>query len=588
MAKIEAQLPKTSRLLHSDCALMVITFIVCLLFACVARLLNRNIGYGNAFNCDAWYFFGLQFHFADLYASKRFYQPFRFPALLPWIHLGNLLPYHLLNLLKYVFYFSITCAGFLWFNLRLFGAKIAILTTVLFCCSTLFLGVLSTDYLTSAGLAWISLLIGATIEAGRADNPWPWSILAGMLVGMCFFTHLPIMMFIFAVPLFVLAVPENENRRPSSRQFGCYLAGCSVGFCVMSIVLGLYNQSLGGNLFFIGPEIEIALKMLRSAAYISADNRQPGFAWLLRDTNVFVMAVAIAGCLILLVRRMRERESASWRGDSANVAAIVYIVTAGLVLGWEFSGRVILQVNVFAPWIYPVLFAAFAGMLSRLRAIRSLSVPHVFAIVFLMWGTMLMAAAYGRSSVSDQALLIAKVVSGLVFMLAFALWSQSKWGLVGLASLVSVIVLSYPTEYGSFPWMSYGKAGREMTIQATQAARILASLKLGEIPAFWVGASQPETIAVPRSFMNCGSFAGSFPSTGVGTQGMEQYFLPLTRNVIGNAHILVVVAHGKNHYKTAASALQDLGFGSQLVGEWPIGYGSLETSMAVLRLTPSP
>jgi len=69
---------------------------------------------------------------------------------------------------------------------------------------------------------------------------------------------------------------------------------------------------------------------------------------------------------------------------------------------------------------------------------------------------------------------------------------------------------------------------------------------------------------------------------------MEQYFLPLTRNVIGNAHILVVVAHGKNHYKTAASALQDLGFGSQLVGEWPIGYGSLETSMAVLRLTPNP
>ena len=588
MTKMEAHLPKTSHLLHSDYALMVITFIVCLLFACVARLLNHNIGYGNAFGCDAWYFFGLQFHFTDLYASKRFYQPFRFPALLPWIYLGNWLPYNLLNLLKYVFYFSLTGAGFLWFNLRLFGSKIAILTTVLFCCSTLFLGVLSTDYLTSAGLAWVSLLIGATIEAGRAYNPLPWSILAGILIGMCFFTHIPTGMFIFAVPLFFLAVPENEKRGSRLRRFGRYLAGCIIGFCILSIVLGLYNRSLGGNLFFFGQEIEVALKMLQSAAYISVDNRQPGFAWLLRDTNVFVMAVAIAGCLILLVCRMRKRESASLRGDSANIAAIVYIVTAGLVLGWEFSGRVILQVNVFAPWIYPVLFATFAGMLSRLRVIHSLSVPHVFAIVLLMWGTMLMAAAYDRSSVSDQALLIAKVVSGLVFMLAFALWSQSKWGLVGLASLVSVIVFSYPTEYGSFPWMSYGKSGREMTVQAAQAARILAALKLGEIPAFWIGASQPETIAMPRSFMNCGSFAGSFPSTSVGAQGMEQYFLPLTRNVIGNAHILVVVAHGKNHYKTAASALRDLGFISQLVGEWPIGYGSLETSMAVLRLTPNP
>jgi hypothetical protein len=355
-------------------------------------------------------------------------------------------------------------------------------------------------------------------------------------------------MFIFAVPLFFLAVPENDKRGSSLRRFGRYLAGCIVGFCVLSIVMGLYNWSLGGDLIFIGQEIEIALKMLRSAAYISVDNRQPGFAWLLRDVNVLVMAVAVAGCLILLVRRVRERESAS------------------------------------APWIYPVLFAALAGMLSRLRAIQ----PNIFAIVCLMWGAMLVAAAYDRSSVSDQALLIAKVVSGLVFILVFALLSQSKWGLVGLASLVSVIVFSYPTEYGSFPWMSYGKSGREMTVQATQAARILASLKLGEIPAFWIGASQPETITVPRSFMHCYFFAGSFPSTSVGAKGMEPYFLPLTRNVIGNAHTLVVVAHGKNHYKTAASALWDLGFASQLVGEWPIGYGSLETSMTVLRLTPNP
>ena len=371
MTKMEAQLPKTSRLLHSDWAPMVITFIVCLLFACVTRLLNHNIGYGNAFNCDAWYFFGLQFHFTDLYASKRFYQPFRFPALLPWIHLGNLLPYNLLNLLKYVFYFSLTCAGFLWFNLRLFGSKIATLTTVLFCYSTLFLGVLSTDYLTSAGLAWASLLTGATVEAGRAYTPLPWSLLAGGTDRNVLLHAYSDRNVHFCGAIVLSGSARKRETRIETSSVRALSSWLHRWFLCLSIVLGLYNWSLGGNLFFFGQEIEIALKMLQSAAYISVDNRQPGFAWLLRDTNVFVMAVAIAGCLILLVCRMRERESASLRGDSANIAAIVYIVTAGLVLGWEFSGRVILQVNVFAPWIYPVLFATFAGMLSRLRAI-----PH--------------------------------------------------------------------------------------------------------------------------------------------------------------------------------------------------------------------
>ena len=106
--------------------------------------------------------------------------------------------------------------------------------------------------------------------------------------------------------------------------------------------------------------------------------------------------------------------------------------------------------------------------------------------------------------------------------------------------------------------------------------------------AFWIGASQPETIAVPRSFMHCYLFAELSLDQCRSRRVWSRTFLPLTRNVIGNAHTLVVVAHGKNHYKTAASALRDLGFVSQLVGEWPIGYGSLETSMAMLRLTPNP
>ena len=143
----------------------MLTVLGCIAFAAIARLLNRDIGYANGFGCDSWYFFGLQFNYHDIYRWQRPYQVFRFPALIPWIFLGNRLDYETLNALKFFSYLTLTGAGVFWFSVRLFEARVAVMITVLFCCSTAFLGVLSHDYVTAAGVTWISLFIGATAEA---------------------------------------------------------------------------------------------------------------------------------------------------------------------------------------------------------------------------------------------------------------------------------------------------------------------------------------------------------------------------------------------------------------------------------------
>lgn len=553
----------------------IMTVIACIAFAITARSFNANIGYANGFNCDSWYFLGIQLDFDDFYRLGA-YQTLRFPAIVPWIYLGRVVEYEALNFIKFISYFTLTCSAFMWFTFRLFGIRIAILTTVLFCCSTSFLGVLSHDYLTAAGLTWISLFVASTVEASRSRHLLFWSVITGILFGMCLYTHLPTGLFIFAVPLLFAAVFPAGSRL--ERRGLIFLAGGLVGFVTITVVLGLYNMSLGGSFYYIGPQLDLALSLLNVRTNTTT-GRIAGLSWLGTEGIVPVLIVMIAGSTVLLAQ-----ERGRVVGNPVGAAGLVCLITSMFVFGWELSGRVLLQHNVYGAWIYPVLFAGLAAMLSRISGVRAISRTLFVRLVTLILVLSMGAALTTRSVGSDQLLLVVKILSGVGFLLAFVLFAKSARSVLILVPLTALVLLSFPTSYGSIPWYSEVGMPKEMTVQAANAVRRYRSLNVRELPVFWVGARIPEVIAVPRSFMNCGIFAGSFPKTGKGDQGWEVFFPPLTADLIGSAKTLVVVASGDNLGATATTALKELGFDSQVLGEWPIGPGQLNTSMAVLRL----
>ena len=557
----------------------LLTFIGCVAFAFVARALNADIGYANGLGCDAWYFFGIQHNFHEIYNLEMFYQPFRFPALMPWIFLGNRIPYEALNALKFFAYFAITCAGILWFSVRLFGPKVAALITVLFCCSTGFLGVLSTDFVTAAGVAWASLLVGATVEAGHSRRPLRWGIVAGLLFGMCVYTHIPIAFFVFAIPLLYFSAPAQNVQ---INRFALYLAGCAVGFCIVSAMCGLYNVSLGGSWFFLGAEIRYALLLARDTSH-SAAYRGVGVEWMWKEATVVSMELGvIASVAVLLVNTRTSNARAS------NVVASVYLLTAAVALGWQLSGRTLLNTNVFSPWIYPTLVAALGAALSRLKAVDETSWPVLTGLLGLAAGALLVAASTNVSTVPVDRLLALKIEFGLAFVIALVVLHRSWAGLIAVLALVAFTAVNYPTEYGSVPWVSPDARGRDMAAQAAQALWKLDELHVTERPAFWVDASRPETVAVPRSFLYCADFGGSFPSLAPLPGGwFESYFAPMTRETIGAARHLVVIAPGTNLAALAAPRLRRIGFESTSLGEWPIGSGALRNTMAVLRLAPA-
>jgi len=556
----------------------------CLAFAGAARLLNSNIGYGNAVSCDAWYFFGLQFNFLEMYATRMFYQPFRFPALVPWIYLADHIPFRALNWLKFFSYYTVTCIGFLWVNYRLFGIRVAVLTTVLFCCSTTFLGILSTDYVTAAGVSWISLLLAATVEAGRARRPIPWSIAAGIFFAMCFYTHLPTGLFIFAIPLFFFAAPESSKHQHSLIRFGTYLVGCIAGFLLLTGILSLYNLSLGGSIFFLRTQIEFAIALLKDPA-VSVGNRTPGLGWLITASTVVMMELAIVASVVALGLKAAGPYRRKFNGDGASIAAVAFLLTAALTMGWELSGRVLLQVNVYAPWIFPVLFAALGGALSQVKAIHNLSWTALTATILAIACVLLIAARTDVGAVSSGHLLQLKIAFGVAFVLSLAALYGSRFGLVAVVPLTAFIAVHYPTEYGQFPWAAHGLNGRDMTIQAATALKILDKLKIEGRPAFWINAGQAENIAIPRSYLYCGDFAASFPSNSPGT-GFESFFPPLSKEMLAKTKVLIVVAPGSDLTQQAVPKLRDLGFDGKTLGEWPIGSGPLHNSMTVLELAP--
>jgi hypothetical protein len=177
------------------------------------------------------------------------------------------------------------------------------------------------------------------------------------------------------------------------------------------------------------------------------------------------------------------------------------------------------------------------------------------------------------------------LVAGIAVLAVFFFLGKSRWGALVLIPLTCLMVFNFPTKYGSTPWYAgEGSQSKNMTFQAVKALNILDDLDIGERPAFWVGAREREVVSVPRSFLYCSNFPGSFPSTSVGTVDFEPAFLPLSTSALEGHKFLVVVAPGSDLGPTAQAALRGLGFQSTIVGEWPIGSGDLETSMAVLKI----
>ena len=230
-----------------------LTILTALISVFIVRLLNNAVGYANYDGCDYWYFFGL---YQDYHQIRIWYpwayQLYRYPALVPWIYLGSHMSVTQFHDLKFWTYLLIAAGSFSFSAIRLRGSIRGFVISILFSCSTLVLGTLSTDYVTGAGLAWVCLVFAATVHGARSSGRRYWALLVGALYACCVYTHIPIIMFTFSLPFLFFATYEGDR---ALRQFITFNAWGILGFLAASMALGMYSVFIGNEFFFFRNEV---------------------------------------------------------------------------------------------------------------------------------------------------------------------------------------------------------------------------------------------------------------------------------------------------------------------------------------------
>ena len=523
----------------------------------IAKLLNENIGYSNSSGCDSWYFFGVYqdyFHLRAMFLPTAPYQFDRFPAILPWIFLGPRVSAVALTEAKFWTYFLISSGSFSYAAITLFGARIGPLISILFLGCTLFIGSLSTDYVTGAGLAWECALIAASIQAARSERHAPWLILAGMLGAFCVYTHSPMAMFIFSTPLYLFLRPK-----PTVKYLANSVMLMMVGFFVTTIVLCVASSLLYGNFFFFKNELLTTFRFVIGSQYY-ARPMPDTLQWFSYDANIPVFLLAAAASLLTLVRLGLRR--AIMASPNMAIPALIYLAVFILCFGWEFSGRIILQQNVYAPWMLPSVFLAIASALSLATfANRPLSIVLCMAVALVLVWT----AGRANPGIDYWWRYILAAAAVLSLALPFRAWSTA----LATGCILALLGIDYPTGYGELSWFPRDWNGKALYELAKRAHQFITVHTGNERPRFWIGGDfeglgDPLMVAVaaPLSFLECSGFPQNYPSLQANGRSWQQTpnLLAAVRNhYISAGQRLFVIAHGHDLVASASHAFHSAG-----------------------------
>lgn len=542
---------------ESDRKSWVVTNIIIIISLLFIKQLNGNVGYGNGNGCDSWYFFGVYQSYFNLRSMLGDYYQFgRFPAILPWIFLGPRISVTALTDIKFWTYFLISLGSFSYAGVTLFGARIGSLISILFLGCTLYIGALSTDYVTGAGLAWECAAIATTIGAAKSERPAPWLFLTGALYACCVYTHIPMAMFIFSTPLYLfLRMPK-----PAVASLAKFLALMMIGFLVLTIILCLSSLALQGDFIFFKTELITAFHYVGTAFYKRPNT---GMKWFLYDTNIPVFLLAGTTSLIALFRASFRRGTTAL--PALSIPALVYLAVVILCFGFEFSGRMVLQENVFAPWMLPSAFLAIGSALSLEVPNKTFSISLcIAAAAVLFWAACRMDP--GVNQWWRYALGAGAVLS---LLLPFGAWSTAT----ATICILGLLAITYPTGNGWLPW-DKARPNEQALYQFVKRAHQFVTVHSGDtLPSFWVSGdfshlSDPlfVSIATPRTFMECMSFPASFPSPRVNRENRKKYdaYFPDLATAVGTHDIsqgrrLFIIARGRDLVASASDAFHSVG-----------------------------
>jgi hypothetical protein len=256
-----------------------------------------------------------------------------------------------------------------------------------------------------------------------------------------------------------------------------------------------------------------------------------------------------------------------------------------LCFGFEFGGRVVLQENVFAPWMLPPAFLAIGSTLSLSGSPNSAlsKVLCIAAAFVLVW------AAYRMDRRLDFWWRYA-LAAGAVLCLVLPLggWSSATV----TACVLGLLAITYPRSYEYSPWFAswdkrafYEVVGRAHRFVTVHFGDPKPAPSVGTRLAFWVSGDIANplgdplfvSIAAPRSFFECEVFAASYPSLHIQHEKWNAPFQDLSVAVadqyISPGRRLFIIARGHDLVASASNVFHSVGLDAVPLDETEVAPG---------------
>lgn len=320
---------------------------------------NSSWLYNSPSDIDPWVYFGYFLHFIEF--KSTMFPDLYYGSRLPWILPGYLI-HRLFDVgaakyvLHFLFYYGATFSMYGLLK-RAVGRRSALLGTIVFGTHAAFLSSIGWDYVDGAGITYNLVGLACIARASAGGRRWLWLMLGGMAGAAMVYTNLFLVVFLpFQLALYIFLTATGINRRLFNAMADLLLwFGC--GAALVSVVLGVINYRLDGNVWFYATSIR-AFRQYRS----STQWRIGGVAWLPHAPWLGIPAATAVACIAYMIRGV-ARKTVRW-GDYRTVFVLQYLLAAAGMVFWYALGGSGLELSFYVSYLLPSMFLAIGCILA--------------------------------------------------------------------------------------------------------------------------------------------------------------------------------------------------------------------------------
>jgi hypothetical protein len=557
-----------ARLSRADFGIFLILLLPWMLFSVGANWISDYV-FGHPW-IDDWIYVGF---FLDLRKHLELFRGTYYGSRLSWI-LPGYIAYKLFQprIADYILHVGVYYAAALplYFTLKHMACRRAALVAALLMGGYgYFLWAVGWDYVDGAGIAYFLLTTLALTLASKNERAWNWLMLAGLFYGAMIYSQL--FLVVFTPPLLFYYFAANRGGRRHSFSLG--IVHVTLGFLVITILLGMVNYRLGGDFLFYGPSVRTAIDLART----TNPWRRPFQLWWKQATWLVMPSLAFVSCLAFLWKFRFDRSR-----RSLALLQLYFLSCVLIFVLVEIKGTPVLQYLYYASFLVPPLFLALGAQIGP--RIERLSFGLFALVTCEAIATPFLAYRFLPTSrldfwLNSNALSLFLALSFLGIVLLSVKEHPAKSVLLCSLACAAVGLGSAASGYFRVLDADASNYGLGAIVQSVQTVR---SVEPSGNLLFWYRLNEPMGNfyrAIASTYLWGYSLVNErFPSL---DQGGDSYQIPAN-----NKH-MVILSNENDAFLKADSALHKLGLTAELVAERRIQGGPIGWNMIFVKLEQS-